>query len=552
MLEIRVHTHLSPRIVEILPPVTNVAILDLYRACRDWEDNDGMSYPKLISAGGGEDLGGDVSVSITATLQNAKLMFTQRHEALATGSVTLSNAVGIKLVDVNASFLSDGIVSGSTAYNQTTREMAPVLLIKDTELTTFPLSGSTFSSPGWTIGDEYIIFPNTQANIVVGNLVSVDLNGVAVESIFPSSNIQVIRSTATSAILQELDIVEFSSFNQGVTIDVTAPNVSIAFPTGTNQQPVNNLTDAKAIANFRGFSTFYILGDITFIASDNIDSFEIVGDSRIKTTVTVTAGCSTVKTEFLSCTLQGSITGAVSIKDCHIIDLDNLGSATEVTVIQDSLFEPNTFTVDSSATQLIFILDSATTASGHGGPTFDMNSSTVSMRIKNWTGGLAFSNCTDGTVIHSVEVNTGHVFALASCTAGSIVVHGISMITDLSTGTFSIDETGVENRFTIADQVWDEHMPDHLIPASTGGELYSGSGGGGLTAQQTADAVWDEPIQDHLTNFTTGGELYSGSAGIDAQATADAVWNADVDDHKVIGSFGQWFRKIFWGGKTNS
>jgi hypothetical protein len=70
---------LSPRVITVLSPSTEIIIQDLLDTCREAEDDlPNLIYKQIISAAGKENLGGGVKVGITATLLNAILAFEAR------------------------------------------------------------------------------------------------------------------------------------------------------------------------------------------------------------------------------------------------------------------------------------------------------------------------------------------------------------------------------------------------------------------------------------------------------------------------------------------
>ena len=70
---------LSPRIVTIAAPSVEITIQDLHDTLRTIEAKpQNMSFLKLISSAGKENLGGGTSVAITTALQNLKLAFAAR------------------------------------------------------------------------------------------------------------------------------------------------------------------------------------------------------------------------------------------------------------------------------------------------------------------------------------------------------------------------------------------------------------------------------------------------------------------------------------------
>lgn len=77
--DIRVNWALSPRIITILAPSTEITIQDLHDTLTDMEDEPAnLGFDQIISTSGKEPLGGGVFVGLTATLLNAKIAFEAR------------------------------------------------------------------------------------------------------------------------------------------------------------------------------------------------------------------------------------------------------------------------------------------------------------------------------------------------------------------------------------------------------------------------------------------------------------------------------------------
>ena len=70
---------LSPRIITIPSPITEVTIEDLNDTLQDNEDSEsGIVFQRLRDASGKEDLGGGLLVGLTIKLINAKIKFADR------------------------------------------------------------------------------------------------------------------------------------------------------------------------------------------------------------------------------------------------------------------------------------------------------------------------------------------------------------------------------------------------------------------------------------------------------------------------------------------
>ncbi len=77
--DLSVEWELSPRIITVAAPSVEITIQDLHDTCRSLESAaSGVDERSLIDSAGKEDLGGDVAVGLTATLQNAVVAFEAR------------------------------------------------------------------------------------------------------------------------------------------------------------------------------------------------------------------------------------------------------------------------------------------------------------------------------------------------------------------------------------------------------------------------------------------------------------------------------------------
>lgn len=95
-MAIQVNPISSPRIITV-PEAdgATITVQNLVNQIREWEQMPvNLSYPKLLTATGKEDLGGEVLVGITAKLQNTKLKFETR-ESPTVCTVSGGNLVAV-------------------------------------------------------------------------------------------------------------------------------------------------------------------------------------------------------------------------------------------------------------------------------------------------------------------------------------------------------------------------------------------------------------------------------------------------------------------------
>lgn len=129
-----------------------------------------------------------------------------------------------------------------------------------------------------------------------------------------------VRSNNSAGLVQMAEI-QHGIFNDGVTIDTLNGVAGTTYPIGTPIRPVNNVSDARTIANYRGFKTFYIRGDITLGASDDVSDFMLVGENASRTYILINSASSTASVEIRNATITGVLDGGTIIRECYVFDL---------------------------------------------------------------------------------------------------------------------------------------------------------------------------------------------------------------------------------------
>jgi hypothetical protein len=242
MATITVFPNYSPRIIRVDSPATEITLQELFNLIREWEhDPENMSYEYLISGSGKEDLGGGVTVGITAQLNNAKVMFEERPDSLDSGTATASDSQGEVLTDDTAQFVTDGLIyAGCTVVNEASDAMAVIVdIISDTQLRHLPLSGGG----SWTASEAYTIYPNVQCSITGGNLVAVDDVGDVMSPVLPSPNTQIKMALSSSATIAELDITELDPLVGSIADQVWDEARADHVATGSFGELMSNLRD---------------------------------------------------------------------------------------------------------------------------------------------------------------------------------------------------------------------------------------------------------------------------------------------------------------------
>ena len=416
---------LSPRLITILSPTIEATVQDIYDTLRDHEQRiTNLIYPSIISAGGGENLGGGTTVGITATLQNAQIAFEARYIRTSDGYATVSGATGgITLIDDNATFISDGVERGATITNFYDESYASVTkIISETELQIDPLTDGINND--WEIGDIYKVHNEIQCRVSGGNLVAIDDVGGDISSISPTAFVQIILANSSSATSQNIQDIEYSSFGGGVTVDLTSSFSGIVYPTGTPRQPVNNFLDALTIKTIRGFTKFYIRGDATIDAGLLYNGLIFEGESSTRSEFTITSAADVLGCEFNNATVTGVLDGYSVIRDCVIQDLEFFDG-----FIYDSILSG---TINLSGDQPSFIINCNSGIAGSLTPTIDMGGSGSSLVLRKYDGGIKLIN-KNGPDKVSIDLARGQVILDSTVTAGEILIRGIGKLTDNST-----------------------------------------------------------------------------------------------------------------------
>ncbi len=204
--DVTVNYEVSPRIATVAAPSVEISLQDLHDTLTTIEDSvslEGPQHPGLISSAGKEDLGGSVSVGITATLQDAQVAFETRVDELETGTVTTPDTTGFTLIDTAAFFEASSVARGDLISNTADGSYATVIeVIDENELICDGLQGG--SDNQFDSADAYVVFDVVQCSISGGNLVAVDDMDVEIDPVFTTFGTQVIRTASSSATLQEL------------------------------------------------------------------------------------------------------------------------------------------------------------------------------------------------------------------------------------------------------------------------------------------------------------------------------------------------------------
>lgn len=280
--------------------------------------------------------------------------------------------------------------------------------------------------------------------IINGYTVTFEDGQYAVNLVGANSNVgdvvnvnQVSVRSANSAGLQDLSTILIAAYGGEVCVDVNSQNAGTDIPIGTRKTPVNNLADAKLIADANGIHQIRILTSMTISSVDFSDGYSFTTDSPVTETLTFDPSANIRNCDFTNCRIQGTLDGNNIYRQCVLLNV----TYTSGFVFQCSL--NNTITLEPGA--MLGALDCfSNTLAGEPNPAIDFNGS-GQLLLRNYAGAIELNNHTsddaDGDVC--IDMSSGVVIINASCTAGFMPVRGIADVRDFSTGTCDVRDLTV-------------------------------------------------------------------------------------------------------------
>lgn len=319
--------------------------------------------------------------------------------------------------------------------------------------------------------------------IINGYTVTFEDGQYAVNLVGANSNVgdvinvnQVSVRSYNSAGLISNSAIEYASFNGGVTIDVVNGVAGTLYNVGTPENPVNNLDDALLIADYRGFTTLLVRGNLTIPNGINIENFELVGQSQVKTIINLEAGADTNGVEIQNATVSGILDGDTLLEECVVLSLvyfngyiKDSGLVGEITLAgNQNAILPNCYTVDQD-----------------NPPIINMGNTGQSLSMPNYSGIINIKNLNDSDSEIGIGLNSGYIILEDTITAGTIIISGVGVLTDNTTGTAVVGTDGLMSRDTVSEATWDIAVSNHLTSGTTGEALDFASSGGDLSGLET-------------------------------------------------------------------
>lgn len=243
----------------------------------------------------------------------------------------------------------------------------------------------------------------------------------------PSSYVSADRSSSSSATQSELDAIQYSSYQNAVWLDVEAGTPGQAFPIGTREYPSNNVIDAVAIADTKGFDTINFVHDLILTTGHDVSNMHLVGNGKSKSMLTIMPDALTADCHVTDCTITGTMDGDSEFAFCSVKDVFYVNGA-----MYKCLLEPGTITLGNNSVMHALECDSG--VPGTDTPTIDMGGSGQSLGMRGYDGGIKLTNKT-GPESVSIDLSSGQVkIDLSTVLEGTIIVRGVGKVIEATTG----------------------------------------------------------------------------------------------------------------------
>lgn len=253
-------------------------------------------------------------------------------------------------------------------------------------------------------------------------LVGTNLYTDELDSPFIVTNNSTVSLNNSDAAVVDTGIAQSLDYGGVIHINTNIGSSGTTYPAGTLAQPLNNISDAKVLADTFGIKEFHIFGSLTI--DTDLEGFIVFG-GNLNDVVTI-QNVSVDKTTFKQCLLQGTYTGEIAADNCILNSgLTGMNGYFQHCGFLGSMnFSPNA--------QCVFN-DCHSQIPGTSSPSLYMNTG-VQLSLRKYSGGLAIYNAGAGSTA-TLEFLVGNCRLLSGNTGGQIVIRGLATLTDESSGT---------------------------------------------------------------------------------------------------------------------
>jgi hypothetical protein len=298
-----------------------------------------------------------------------------------------------------------------------------------------------------------------------------------------------VSNLSDATFAQSLEI-QYSRYVNAVTVNTETGEPGADYPTGTFSHPVDNLEDARLIAEAWGFTRIKTTADLTIAAGQDVSGYKIESDTW--NIVTVEPGAITTDTEFYQVDLYGEMSGSWNVMvDCWVEDVTNfLGWVRGGSIARVELapyVNPDPTTLGSSFFDNLL----------------PMYANIPSVLVMNDGTQVSFTRCSDMCEVHGMSdgseaiigLDGGKIIVDSSCSGGQLVIGGFGLVENNADPDFAIDLSGLNNPALIRQEVDETSLVRKLltnktVEDDTGVTLYDDDGIAVLGVW-----TWDEDLK---------------------------------------------------------
>lgn len=314
-----------------------------------------------------------------------------------------------------------------------------------------PLPGSKALGLTYFLLNNWKIKPYEETHIFTlnGNLYSEDGSNPYISTV-GVFNVQILNSVSSlvDSTVQQLAEIEYSSFNNGVTIDVINGTDGEDYPIGTPATPCKTIANAISISIERGFNHLFINGNIAFTLTEMPYYLHgiITGQGAHLSVVTVD-GSVFSHCEMHDCRVEGSFGNgsAMDFIDCEIGSISNLIVGARNCILDG--------TIQLAGSDKAHFMD-CVTINNDTLSIIDMNGAGNDCTFTDWSGRIKFMNMTGASDTIGIQIDGGNVTLDSTITNGFIGINGVGTLIDNSSGA-SVSIDGLMNRELITKASWD-------------------------------------------------------------------------------------------------
>lgn len=260
----------------------------------------------------------------------------------------------------------------------------------------------------------------------------------------------------------ELAIISKAAYQGVIAVDVANGVAGTALPIGTHQMPTNNITDAVAIANTLGIEALAVHGSLLLTTGDNVSGLVLRGENAITTSLVIQPIANVANCQFEDMFISNStFDGYTYVKHCALNSITSFAGYAEQCMLSG--------TIHISDVGDTYFVDCKSGCVGLGTtdlPVFDISGIQQNIAFRNWSGPIKFINSTDASNTICIDVTSGATIIIdSSCTAGSIIIRGISNL--VNTSTMIVDDQARVDSIKLAEATWSHSK------AGTKGDIYA-------------------------------------------------------------------------------